>query len=87
MVKRTIRRTNFLKRDLKAAHITFKGSESLHELLPIILLETCELNANPYRYRMLKELCYLEQRGYVVKQAGFGYDFIIINKSKNENSS
>jgi FkbM family methyltransferase len=87
--KHNIKRLDFLKIDVEGGEYDiFKGSEYvLRELRPIILFEACELNTTPYGYRVFQELQYLEQRGYTVKQAGFGYNFIAVPASKNENSS
>jgi FkbM family methyltransferase len=88
-MKHNVKRLDFLKIDVEGGEYdVFKGSEYvLRELRPIILFEACELNANPYGYRVFEELQYLEQRGYTVKQAGFSYNFIAIPTSKNETSN
>jgi FkbM family methyltransferase len=86
-VTHNVKKIDFVKMDIEGAEYdVLKGSEKvLNELHPIILFEACELNTKPYGYRVFEELHYLEQRGYVVKQAGFSYDFIAISKSENEN--
>ena len=83
-VTHNLKRIDFIKMDIEGAEYdVLKGSEKvLNELHPIILFEACELNTEPYGYRVFEELQYLEQRRYVVKQAGFGYNFIAIPKNK-----
>jgi FkbM family methyltransferase len=89
IIKHNIKRLDFLKIDVEGGEYDiFKGSEYvLRELRPTILFEACELNTDPYGYRVFEELHYLEQRGYKVKQAGFSYNFVAVPTSKNENSS
>jgi len=88
-VSHNVKKIDFVKMDIEGAEydVLIGSEEILNELRPIILFEACELNTEPYGYRVFEELQYLEQRGYVVKQAGFSYNFIAIPKNCNEDSS
>jgi FkbM family methyltransferase len=56
------------------------GERTLAAFRPMILFEACELNTLAYGYRVFELLSYLEQRNYVVTQAGLGQNFLATPK-------
>jgi hypothetical protein len=52
------------------------GARMLEILRPTILFEAYEANTAPYGYRVFEILSFLEQRGYIVKQAGMSFNFL-----------
>jgi len=77
---RGVEKLDFIKMDVEGGELdVLRGAERvLSELRPVILFEACEENTAPYGYRVEGILSYLEQRGYSVKQAGGGYNFLAV---------
>jgi FkbM family methyltransferase len=72
-------KVDFIKMDIEGGELdALRGAEGmLSTMRPTILFEACELNTAPYGYRVFEILDHLEQRDYVVKQAGMmGQNFL-----------
>lgn len=75
---RGIQKVDFIKMDIEGGELDVLrgGDRLLAELRPTILFEAFELNTAPYGYRVFEILSFLEQRGYLVKQAGMSFNFL-----------
>lgn len=75
---------DFVKMDIEGGELdVLKGAgHVLTEMKPVLLFEAFEVNTAPYGYRVYEILCYLENRGYTVKQAGMTTNFIAVPRAK-----
>ncbi len=75
-----IEKIGFIKMDIEGGELdVLRGAaDTLARMRPVILFEAYEENTAPYGYRVYDILSHLEQRGYMVKQAGSGYNFIAV---------
>jgi len=78
-----IERVDFIKMDIEGGELdVLRGSHRLlAELRPAILFEAFESNTAAYGYRVFEILSYLEQRGYLVKQAGMSFNFLAMPRA------
>ena len=79
-----IDRIDFIKMDVEGGELDVLrgGDRALAILRPTILFEACELNTTAYGYRVFEILNYLEQRNYIVTQAGMGQNFLATPKER-----
>jgi FkbM family methyltransferase len=79
-----IRKLDFIKMDIEGGELdALRGAErTLAAMRPTILFEACDLNTEPYGYRVFHLLDYLERRGYEVKQAGLSQNFLATPKAQ-----
>jgi FkbM family methyltransferase len=78
-----ITKLDFIKMDIEGGELdALRGAErTLSGMKPVILFEAYELNTAPYGYRVFEILSYLEERGYVVTQAGMmAFNFLATPK-------
>jgi FkbM family methyltransferase len=75
-------RLDFIKMDIEGGELdALRGGErTLRDFRPKLLFEAFEPNTEPYGYRVFEILSYLEQRGYIVKQAGMAPNFVATPK-------